>query len=239
MKRPLFLSLEQVLALHADQIHRYGGSLGIRDLGQLQSALGMPGASFGGQFLHPTLQEMAAAYLFHLTRNHPFVDGNTRIGLAAAIGLLGSVSTISGWKRIPMSSRKWSSRSGAGRSASRRSPSSCAIVAALSLEQIARQPALRGRFAADHDGRTALHRVDLLAARDQRGRPEAEVDPAAQPLRPAHRPVAVQIAPKLRHVPLARQLHSADPAEEEEEDGRPEDDQEQQALLQGSQFSIR
>ena len=84
-----FLSLDQVLAIHADQIERYGGSLGVRDLGLLQSAMAMPRASFGGQYLHPTLHEMAAAYLFHLTQNHPFVDGNKRIGLAAAIGFLG------------------------------------------------------------------------------------------------------------------------------------------------------
>jgi death on curing protein len=93
MKGVRFLSLEQVLAIHADQIARYGGSLGVRDLGLLQSALAMPKASFGGQYLHPTLHEMAAAYLFHLTQNHPFVDGNKRIGLAAAIGFLGSNDT--------------------------------------------------------------------------------------------------------------------------------------------------
>ena len=89
MKQPRFLTLEQVLAIHADQIQRYGGSLGVRDLGLLQSALAMPAASFGGEYLHPTLQEMAAAYLFHLTQNHPFVDGKKRIGLAATIGFLG------------------------------------------------------------------------------------------------------------------------------------------------------
>ena len=89
MKPPHFLTLEQVLAIHADQIDRYGGSLGVRDLALLQSALAMPGASFAGDYLHPTLHEMAAAYLFHLTQNHPFVDGNKRIGLAAAIGFLG------------------------------------------------------------------------------------------------------------------------------------------------------
>ena len=84
-----FLSLEQVLALHADQIERYGGGLGVRDLGLLQSALAMPKASFSGQYLHPTLHEMAAAYLFHLVQNHPFLDGNKRIGLAATIAFLG------------------------------------------------------------------------------------------------------------------------------------------------------
>ena len=89
MKAVRFLSLEQVLAIHADQVRRYGGGLGVRDLGLLKSALAMPQASFSGQYLHPTLHEMAAACLFHLTQNHPFLDGNKRIGLAAAIAFLG------------------------------------------------------------------------------------------------------------------------------------------------------
>jgi len=89
MSDPVFLELDEVLALHADQIDKYGGGLGVRDMRLLQSALAMPGASFGGQFLHPTIHEMAAAYLFHLVQNHPFIDGNKRIGLAACIGFLG------------------------------------------------------------------------------------------------------------------------------------------------------
>lgn len=89
MKQPRFLTLEQILAIHADQIDRYGGSPGVRDIGLLQSALAMPRASFAGDYLHPTPHEMAAAHLFHLTQNHPFIDGNKRIGLAAAIGFLG------------------------------------------------------------------------------------------------------------------------------------------------------
>jgi len=89
MKAVRFLSLEQILAIHADQVRRYGGGLGVRDLGLLKSAMAMPQASFSGQYLHPTLHEMAAAYLFHLTQNHPFLDGNKRIGLAAAIAFLG------------------------------------------------------------------------------------------------------------------------------------------------------
>jgi death-on-curing protein len=89
MKAVRFLSLEQILALHADQVRRYGGGLGVRDLGLLKSALAMPQASFSGQYLHPTLHEMAAAYLFHLTQNHPFLDGNKRVGLVVAIAFLG------------------------------------------------------------------------------------------------------------------------------------------------------
>jgi death on curing protein len=89
MKRPVFLSLDEVLALHGDQIERYGGSPGVRDLGLLQSALGTPRASFGGAWLHGTLAEMAAAYLYHLVKNHAFVDGNKRTGLAVTIAFLG------------------------------------------------------------------------------------------------------------------------------------------------------
>lgn len=85
---PLFLGLEEVLEIHHDQITRYGGIEGIRDLGLLQSALAMPHAGAGNQYFHADLFEMAAAYLFHIVRNHPFVDGNKRTGAAAALVFL-------------------------------------------------------------------------------------------------------------------------------------------------------
>ncbi len=85
----VFLTLDEVLALHADQIERYGGRPGIRDLGLLESALAMPRAAFGGRRLHESLPEMAAAYLFHLVRGHPFLDGNKRVGLMAMLAFLG------------------------------------------------------------------------------------------------------------------------------------------------------
>lgn len=84
----LFLTIDEVLALHEDQIRRYGGSSGVRDLGLLSSALGMPEASFGGEYLHDGLHAMAGAYLFHLAKNHPFLDGNKRTALAAALAFL-------------------------------------------------------------------------------------------------------------------------------------------------------
>jgi len=87
--RPNFLTLDEVLALHADQLARYGGEPGLRDLGLLESALATPRATYRKGFLHGSLPEMAAAYLFHLAGNHPFVDGNKRVGLAAAIAFLG------------------------------------------------------------------------------------------------------------------------------------------------------
>ena len=85
---PIFLNLSEVLRIHRDQIERYGGEPGIRDLGLLQSALAMLAAGFGGRFLHNDLFEMAAAYLFHITRNHPFVDGNKRTGAVCALVFL-------------------------------------------------------------------------------------------------------------------------------------------------------
>ena len=85
---PTFLTLDEILALHEDQIGRYGGRRGVRDLSLLASAMGMPAATFDGVLLHNDLFEMAAAYLFHIARNHPFVDGNKRTALAAALTFL-------------------------------------------------------------------------------------------------------------------------------------------------------
>ncbi|HYE77636.1 MAG TPA: type II toxin-antitoxin system death-on-curing family toxin [bacterium] len=85
MLAPDFLTLEDVLQLHADQIKRYGGTHGVRDLGLLHSALAQPEAGFGDKFFHPDLAAMAAAYLFHIVQNHPFLDGNKRTGLASAL----------------------------------------------------------------------------------------------------------------------------------------------------------
>lgn len=82
---PLFLTLDEVLSFHADQIRLFAGPAGIRDIGLLQSALGIVEATFGGAFLHETLFEMAAAYLHGICRNHPFVDGNKRTATGAAL----------------------------------------------------------------------------------------------------------------------------------------------------------
>jgi death on curing protein len=84
----LFLTLAEVVEIHADQIHRYGGQAGVRDLGLLESALAQPEASFAGAWLHKDHYEMAAAYAYHLCQNHPFIDGNKRTALAAALVFL-------------------------------------------------------------------------------------------------------------------------------------------------------
>jgi death on curing protein len=81
---PIFLTLDEIMLLHQRLVDAFGGSPEIRDRGLLQSALSMPSAAFAGQFLHTSLAEMGAAYLFHLVMNHLFVDGNKRTGAAAA-----------------------------------------------------------------------------------------------------------------------------------------------------------
>ena len=81
----VFLTLDDIIESHQNQIDTYGGSHGIRDIGLLESAIAQPEASFGGQYLHADIFEMAAAYLYHLVMNHPFVDGNKRVGLEAAL----------------------------------------------------------------------------------------------------------------------------------------------------------
>ncbi len=86
--RPDFLTLDEVLSLHAEQIRLFGGSSGIRDLGLLQSAAGSVEATFDGAFLHETIFAMAAAYLHGICRNHPFLDGNKRTAVAAALTFL-------------------------------------------------------------------------------------------------------------------------------------------------------
>lgn len=73
-----FLPESIILAIHDDQIRLYGGSYGVRDSNALDAAVHMPQAQFGGQFLHTTIYHMAAAYGFHLSQNHPFLDGNKR-----------------------------------------------------------------------------------------------------------------------------------------------------------------
>lgn len=80
-----FLDMDDILETHANQIENYGGSDGLRDLNLLASAIAQPEASFAGNYLHADLYEMAAAYLFHIVSNHPFIDGNKRVGLEAAL----------------------------------------------------------------------------------------------------------------------------------------------------------
>jgi len=88
MEKVLFLTLAEVIEIHNDQMQRYGGHAGIRDMNLLSSAVAMPYASFSGKFLHADIFEMAAAYAFHISQNNPFIDGNKRTALASALVFL-------------------------------------------------------------------------------------------------------------------------------------------------------
>ena len=81
---PTFLTSQQVEQIHASMIELYGGRPGLRDRNILESAVNMPRQGVGGKYLHNTIEEMAAAYAFHLAQGQPFVDGNKRVGLASA-----------------------------------------------------------------------------------------------------------------------------------------------------------
>ncbi|HET9957101.1 MAG TPA: type II toxin-antitoxin system death-on-curing family toxin, partial [Polyangiaceae bacterium] len=94
MSAPEFLTVEEVEALHSEQLRLFGGLEGLRDRGALESAVAVPTATFGGEFLHVGLFAMAAAYAFHIAENQPFVDGNKRTALNAALVFLG----INGWE---------------------------------------------------------------------------------------------------------------------------------------------
>jgi len=82
------LVLSELLELHRLILESSGGASGIRDLGALESALAQPQMSFGGEDLYPTIVEKAAALCYSLVQNHPFVDGNKRVGHAAMETLL-------------------------------------------------------------------------------------------------------------------------------------------------------
>ena len=86
MDEPLFLTLDEVLQLHAYQIEKFGGDPAIRDIGLLESAIHQPQAAW--HYGQADMAAIAAAYLYHIVQNHPFVDGNKRTGAHAAIAFL-------------------------------------------------------------------------------------------------------------------------------------------------------
>jgi len=85
---PVFLELGEVLLIHQDQLERYGGPTGITDIRLLESAVSMPRAGIADRYLHEDIFQMAAAYLYYIVKDHPFVDGNKRTGTVAALVFL-------------------------------------------------------------------------------------------------------------------------------------------------------
>lgn len=82
------LTVEIVREIHAEAVGKFGGSDGVRELALLESAVAAPQASFGGKSPYKDIADVAAAYLFYLCRNHPFIDGNKRAALGACIVFL-------------------------------------------------------------------------------------------------------------------------------------------------------
>jgi death-on-curing protein len=93
----LFLSVDDVLWLHSNTIEVDGGSHRVRDHGLLDAAVAMPRQQFGDEYLHRDPAAMAAAYLFHIAQNHPFVDGNKRAAVLSALVFL----LVNGVNRLP------------------------------------------------------------------------------------------------------------------------------------------
>jgi death-on-curing protein len=89
-----FLSVEDVEQLHREQLELFGGQDGVRDRKALDAAVATPAASFDGEYLHASVFSMAAAYAFHIAEDQPFIDGNKRTALNAALVFLG----LNGWE---------------------------------------------------------------------------------------------------------------------------------------------
>jgi len=96
----IHLTVEIVREIHLEAITQFGGSDGVRELALLESAIAAPQASFGGKSMYADLPEIAAAYLYYICRNHPFIDGNKRAALGACLVFL----RLNSYKPMPDSS---------------------------------------------------------------------------------------------------------------------------------------
>ena len=110
MRRPLsHPTLEAVKAIHAEVLAAHGGAAGLRDAALLESAVAAPQATMAGKPVFSSPVEIAAAYLFYLCRNHPFVDGNKRTALATCLVFLSENGLLpnekldaDAWERLTM-----------------------------------------------------------------------------------------------------------------------------------------
>jgi len=84
----IMLTKEQVVLIHSDLIHAHGGSDGVRDDGMLDSALSAPFQTTGGRYVYPSVQQKAVRIAYGLIMNHPFYDGNKRLGVHVMLTLL-------------------------------------------------------------------------------------------------------------------------------------------------------
>jgi death-on-curing protein len=80
-----FFTIQDVINIHTEAIDLFGGARGVRDLRLLDSAVAQPSMVIAGQYIYPSVFLMAAAYAFHIIKNHAFIDGNKRTGMATAL----------------------------------------------------------------------------------------------------------------------------------------------------------
>lgn len=112
MAKTIFLTFEQVLAIHDDQIELYGGSHGIRELTLFESAIMRPQTTFGGKDLYLSIFEKASVLMHSLIMNHPFIDGNKRTGTVSTLAFLeiNGIRIIVGQKELTNISLKIESK---------------------------------------------------------------------------------------------------------------------------------
>jgi len=91
-----FIPKDVVLTVHADLLQRYGGQPGVRDIRLLDSALAQPKMTFGKKYVHKSIFDKAAAYGFHVCKNHPFIDGKKRV----AFVLMDIFMQKNGWEIV-------------------------------------------------------------------------------------------------------------------------------------------
>lgn len=87
-KELIFLTVQDVLAIHEEAVKNFGGLHGIRDIKLLESAVAQPEIKIFGEYACKDMYEMAAAYAYHIIKNHPFLDGNKRTGIITALTFL-------------------------------------------------------------------------------------------------------------------------------------------------------
>ncbi len=102
MESTIFLLRDEVLRIHQKQIDRFGGTHGMHDAGLLESALAMPIMGFGDHVMHTTLNHMSAAYIYHIIKNHPFLDGNKRTGVVSGLVFLKLNGVAIPWRKNEM-----------------------------------------------------------------------------------------------------------------------------------------
>lgn len=80
-----FFTVQEVAVFNIEQVVKFGGTYGVRDMGLLESAVYAAQSGYGETYFHESLTQMASAYIYHIIKNHPFIDGNKRTGMLTGL----------------------------------------------------------------------------------------------------------------------------------------------------------